>query len=258
MSLNSGVRPPRCYSPVTATKVETVQTDGPSDSTGDLQGSIVGAFVGSSSPAMLTVNRPQPLIPAHDLDEDPGQGPAQDPVGNDGDSVRRSVIEWALVLLGAFLLALVIRQYMFQAFWIESESMESTLEVRDRVLVNRLSYTFGDVSRGDVVVFGRLPEDPGQTRDLIKRVIGLPGDTVEGRDNTIYINGSRLAEPYVDAGSMFFGDFGPTVVPDHELFVMGDNRDESLDSRRFGTVDIDRAAGRAFVTFWPLDRIGSL
>ena len=168
-----------------------MESDGLGESTGDLQGSIMGAFVASAQPApVLTVDPPT-------TDPDPlgisGSGPAQSkpaPAVADKDGVGRRALEWILVLLGAFVLAVLIRQFMVQAFWIESESMQSTLEVRDRVLVNRLSYTFGDVSRGDVIVFARRPDEPGQTRDLIKRVIGLPGDTVEGRDNTIYINGS--------------------------------------------------------------------
>ena len=172
--------------------------------------------------------------------------------------VGRVILEWAVVLVGAVVMALLLRQYLFQAFYIPSESMETTLEIRDRVLVNRLSYQWGDVGRGDVVVFARKPEDPGDIRDLIKRVIALPGETIEGRDNTIYIDGVRLDEPYIQPENRIFADFGPIVVPDGELFMMGDNRDQSFDSRFFGTVDLDRVAGRAFVLYWPLDRVGSL
>lgn len=249
----------RGFSPATATSVPLMPFDRPKDSTGDVQGAVIGALIGASRPTTLAT--PNPPAPESASTVSKPSEPASSH-GNQQPGQRRGTayraFEWGLVLLGAFVLAVLIRQYMFQAFWIESESMESTLEVRDRVLVNRLSYSFGDVSRGDVVVFARLPDEPGETRDLIKRVIGLPGDSVEGRSNTIYVNGSRLVEPYIDAESYFFGDFGPVLVPDHELFVMGDNRNESLDSRRFGTIDIDRAAGRAFIRFWPLDRIGSL
>ncbi len=176
----------------------------------------------------------------------------------DPDGIGRVVLEWAVVLVGAVVMALVLRQFIFQAFWIPSESMETTLEIRDRVLVNRLSYQWGEVDRGDVVVFARKPEEIGEIRDLIKRVIGLPGESVEGRDNLIYIDGVLLNEPYVDEDNRNFADFGPVTVPEGELFVMGDNRDQSFDSRLFGTVDQERVAGRAFVTFWPLDRVGSL
>lgn len=188
-------------------------------------------------------------------------GPSDHKTGDHQSGVSRrlrSIVEWSLVLGSAFLVSIIVRQYLFQAFYIESESMETTLVANDRVLVNRLSYTWGEVGRGDVVVFARLPSDPGQTRDLIKRVIGLPGDEVEGRNNSVYINGLRLNEPYLAPENMTFGDFGPLDVPDGELFVMGDNRDNSIDSRRFGTIDISRAAGRAFVTFWPPDHVGSL
>lgn len=193
-----------------------------------------------------------------ELAADEPQGPPDNIDEANPDGVGRIVLEWAAVLVGAVVMALVLRQFIFQAFWIPSESMETTLEISDRVLVNRLSYQWGDVSRGDVIVFARKPEEIGEIRDLIKRVIGLPGDTVEARGNQIFINGTRLDEPYVAEENRIFADFGPVTVPDHELFVMGDNRDQSFDSRLFGTVDLDRVAGRAFVLFWPLDRIGAL
>lgn len=172
-------------------------------------------------------------------------------------SFVRGVIEWVVVLVGAVVVALVLRTFLFQAFWIPSESMEATLLKQDRVLVNKLSYELHDVHRGDVVVFRRPDEDQSEIRDLIKRVIGLPGETVEGREGSIYINGARLIEPYLDPADEI-RDFGPVEVPDGEYFMMGDNRDESYDSRFFGTVAEDRIVGRAFVLFWPFDRIGTL
>ncbi len=170
----------------------------------------------------------------------------------------RSLAEWAVVVLCAVVISVLVRQFLFQAFYIESGSMESTLVPDDRVLVNRLSYKWTEHSRGDVVVFSRLPNEPGTTRDLIKRIIGLPGDEVEGRDGVIYINGVRLDEPYIDDDNRSYPDFGPELVGEGQIFVMGDNRDDSLDSRRFGAIDSDRAAGRAFITYWPLGRAGSL
>lgn len=174
-----------------------------------------------------------------------------------GSSATRNLLEWAVVLVGAVLVALLLRAALFQAFWIPSESMEHTLEIRDRVLVNKLSYRLHDIHRGDVVVFTRPDDQPAEIRDLIKRVIGLPGETIEGQNNAVYVNGNRLDEPYLEEG-VLIEDFGPIVVPADEVFVMGDNRDESYDSRRFGTVAEDRVVGRAFVLFWPLDRVAWL
>ncbi len=171
-------------------------------------------------------------------------------------SLARNLLEWVVVLGAAVAVAIILRTFVFQAFFIPSESMETTLFENDRILVNKVSYRLHDVNRGDVVVFRRPDDQPGDIRDLIKRVIGLPGEAVEGRDSTIYINGQLLVEPYLDGNR--FGDFGPITVPEGELFMMGDNRDQSLDSRRFGAIDEDRIIGRAFFLFWPFDRLGTL
>ncbi len=216
----------------------------------------------------------------NDDDNDPTQGPSNPddpastpedlgPSGDDGDdgidaetdddddpSFARNILEWVVVLGAAVGVAVILRTFVFQAFYIPSESMETTLFERDRILVNKVSYRLHDVNRGDVVVFRRPDDQPGEIRDLIKRVIALPGETVEGRGSTIYIDGQLLVEPYLDGNS--FGDFGPVTVPEGELFMMGDNRDQSLDSRRFGTISEDRVVGRAFFLFFPFDRIGNL
>ncbi len=168
----------------------------------------------------------------------------------------RNVLEWIVVLGAAVAVAIILRTFVFQAFYIPSESMETTLFKDDRLLVNKVSYHLHDVNRGDVVVFRRPDDQPGEIRDLIKRVIGLPGESVEGRGGVIYIDGQQLVEPYLDGNP--FGDFSPVTVPEGEFFMMGDNRDESRASRRFGTIGEDRFIGRAFVLFWPFDRVGTL
>lgn len=173
-------------------------------------------------------------------------------------SPLRSLVEWALVIGGALGVALVIQTFLFQAFYIPSESMEPTLVEGDRVLVNKLSDSPDDLSRGDVVVFERPPnEPPSEVHDLIKRVIGLPGETVEGRDGTVYVDGSPLEEPYL-APATITSPFAPVVVPDGFLFVMGDNRGNSRDSRFFGPIDGDLVVGRAMVIVWPFGRAGGL
>ncbi len=180
-----------------------------------------------------------------------------------GAAARRNAIEWAVVLVAAVLLALVLRALVLQAFYIPSPSMEDTLLIQDRVLVNKLSYRFGEVGRGDIVVFHRTDEEiasagPTQPKDVIKRVIALGGETIEIRESTVYINDQELEEPYLEPG-LLMPDFGPLTVPDGFLFVMGDNRNLSSDSRgELGPIAEDRVVGRAFVLFWPVDRLRSL
>jgi signal peptidase I len=178
------------------------------------------------------------------------------------EEARRNAIEWTVVLVGAVLLALVLRAVVLQAFWIPSPSMEETLLIRDRVLVNKLSYRFGDIERGEIIVFHRTDEeialDPDQPREVIKRVIAFGGETIEIRDNVVYINSEAIDEPYLAPGALTT-DYEAEVVPEGHLFVLGDNREVSLDSRfDLGPVAEDRVVGRAFVVFWPLNRIAWL
>ncbi len=192
--------------------------------------------------------------------EAPVDGP--EPEDRDAQASNRNLIEWVVVLLGALLLAVLLRIFVLQAFWIESESMESTLLVDERVLVDKVSYRFGDIDQGDIVVFSRIEAeiaiDPTEPEDVIKRVIAVGGQTVESRDGTVYVDGQALDEPYLD-DDVVTGDFGPEVVPDGQLFVMGDNREASVDSRAaLGTIDVDRVVGRAFFLFWPLGGMGTL
>lgn len=172
----------------------------------------------------------------------------------------RRAVEWAALIAGALLVALGVRATLVQTFYIPSESMEPTLEVGDRILVNKLSYRLHDVHRGDVVVFERPPAAP-QTdesiHDLIKRVIAVPGDTIEGRDGRVYLNGELLDEPYLPDGTRT-DNLRLQTIPDDHLFVMGDNRDRSFDSRRFESIDDDLVVGRAFVIIFPPGDAGGL
>ncbi len=173
-----------------------------------------------------------------------------------GPGALRNIVEWVAVLVGAVVVALVVRTFLLQAFSIPSSSMESTLEIGDRLLVNKLSYEFGDVERGDIVVFERPDSLPSPYDDLIKRVIGLPGDVVEGHDGQVFVNGEALVEPYLDA-DVRISDFAPTEIPAGHVFVMGDNRGDSTDSRVFGPIPVDRIEGEAFIRYWPLSRLGT-
>jgi signal peptidase I len=180
----------------------------------------------------------------------------------DGEPIERtsvrSLVEWGAVIVGALIVALIIKTFLFQAFYIPSESMVPTLKVGDRVLVNKLSYEVHDVHRGDVVVFERPPsETPDPIKDLIKRVIGLPGDELESQDGVVIINGKRLDEPYL-ADGVRTENLEKQTVPKGMVFVMGDNRGDSLDSRIFGPISQKLIVGRAFVRVYPITHLSGL
>ena len=174
----------------------------------------------------------------------------------------RSLREWATVIAGAIGLALLVRAFLLASFFIPSPSMLPTLKVGDRVLVNKLAYRLHPVHRGDVIVFERPPELTGaeDVKDLIKRVIGLPGETVEFRDNRILIDGRLLEEPYLPVGTVTRaktkGD--KIVIPAGQVLVLGDNRENSRDGRFFGPFDQKLIVGRAFVLYFPLKDMGFL
>lgn len=203
-----------------------------------------------------------------------------------GEPPKRSRFAWlgslpSLIVI-ALIIAILVKTFLIQAFYIPSPSMEPTLLEGDRVFVNKVVYRLGDVHRQDVIVFSNphpeaipdrgivggflhwLGEGIGlaqpENEDFIKRVIGLPGETVEIHDHTVYVDGKPLAEPYLPpAKKACNGDFAPHTVPNGDLFVMGDNRCNSLDSRfGLGYVPIDDVIGRAFVIIWPPSRVGGL
>lgn len=179
------------------------------------------------------------------------------------ESAAKVLRDWIFVILVALAAALLVRVFVLQQFYISGPSMESTLFQDDRVLVNKLSYRFSDISRGDVVVFDRVTTSGGVVAhdDLIKRVIAVGGDTIAIQRCAVVVNGAPIAEPYLDAPIDPTGDLGsqcrvvdmPTLtVPDDQVFVMGDNRAESFDSRSFGTIPKKLVIGRAFAVVWPL------
>lgn len=206
----------------------------------------------------------------------------------DGRKHQRSFFaELPVLIIIAFVLALVLKTFLVQAFYIPSSSMEPTLEIGDRVLVNKLAYAFREPRRGEVIVFterSSAPEaQPSENpirrfldslssglgfarpneRDFIKRIIGLPGETVEMRDGVVYIDGEPIPEaPTAEGGYLSSRDpspFGPVTVPEGEYFMMGDNRPNSADSRySMGTIPREDIIGRAFVVIWPLNRVGTL
>jgi signal peptidase I len=172
----------------------------------------------------------------------------------------RAVWEWVFVVVIAIGAAMFIRVFLFQQYYIDGPSMQTTLMPQDRVLVNKMSYKLHDVHRGDVIVFDRVTNEV-QHDDLIKRVLGLPGEALEIRSCVVYIDGVRVEEPYLNleqtsqiepsARCGSHTDMAPVVIPEDMVFVMGDNRVQSFDSRDFGPIDIDKVRGRAFVVIWP-------
>lgn len=173
-------------------------------------------------------------------------------------SGKRNAAEWAFVIIGALLVAFLIKSFLFQAFYIPTSSMEPTLNVGDRVLVNKLSYRLHDVNRGDLVVFERPPNAAaGGVEDLIKRVVALPGEEVEAHDGVVFVDGEKLDEPYLQDGT-FTPDFAAVTVPADHVFVLGDNRQNSQASNQFGPIDEDLIVGRAFIRVWPLSAIGGI
>ena len=175
------------------------------------------------------------------------------------DAIR----EWITVIGVALLIAFVVRGFVLQQFYISGPSMESTMFQNNRVLVNKLSYRLHDIHRGDVVVFDRVTTDGVEVQhdDLIKRVIGVAGDSVSIAGCVVSVNGSEIEEPYLndyDLAQQNLEDrcrvpeMASAIVEPGHLFVMGDNRPQSFDSRMFGTIEEDLVVGRAFVIIWPL------
>ncbi len=168
----------------------------------------------------------------------------------------RGAGEWLSIILVAVAAAMIVKMFVVQAFFIPSGSMEETLQVDDRVLVSKLSYKVGDIHRGDIVVFKSPPNEPDKSiKDLIKRVIALPGDTVESRQGVLYLNGAPLSEPYLEPGTTTDGVKLQTI-PTGMLWVMGDNRGDSADSRVIGPIDENLVVGKTVFRVWPLGSFG--
>jgi len=184
-------------------------------------------------------------------------------------STSKTVLEWVILIASALLIALVVKAFLFQAFYIPSDSMVPTLQTNDRVIVNKLSYKAHPVHRGDIIVFTTpkgpdgKPIDP-TIKDLVKRVIGLPGETVSEKDGHVLIDGKPIDESYLPAGTVSdCASFVPKCFPSGPLpadryWVMGDNRTGSKDSRSFGPIEKGSIVGRVFLRIWPLNRLGLL
>lgn len=183
--------------------------------------------------------------------------------------VTKVLRDWFLVVVLALGAALLVRVYVLQQFYISGPSMETTLYGNNRVLVNKLSYRLHDIHRGDVVVFDRVTTSDGTVShdDLIKRVVALPGDTIEIKNCIVIVNSKPTVEPYLDKDVLDItepvnrcrvANMPVQTVPERKIFVMGDNRSESFDSRSFGPISKSLIVGRAFAIVWPFNRISTL
>jgi signal peptidase I len=170
-------------------------------------------------------------------------------------SLRNEIRVWTRDLLIAIGLALVIIVFLYQPVKVEGTSMAPLLSDQERIFINKFVYRFEPIQRRDVVVFW-YPLD--RSKSFIKRVIGLPGESVEIRQGIVYVNGAAIQEPYVPAQYEDMSDYGPVRVPKDSYFVMGDHRISSNDSRVFGSVPIKYIYGRAVFAYWPVDHFGSL
>jgi len=200
-------------------------------------------------------------LPAGTPESDEYEAPPVSPRKKKAKPTWAVVLEWAVLIVSALTIALLIKTFLFQAFYIPSDSMVPTLKTNDRVIVNRLSYHLHPVHRGDIVVFKSPPNVDPSVKDLVKRVIALPGETVEGRsDGHIYINGKILNEPYLPKGDSPGPGFSAIKVPTESYWVMGDNRSNSRDSRFFPSHFIRKKdiVGRVFLRIWPLNRLAIL
>lgn len=175
------------------------------------------------------------------------------------------VFQWIISLGLAIAIALFIRAYVFEPVLVSGHSMDNTLADGQRLFEYKLGYRYSSPKRGDIIVLkvkegeknlAGLP-DPTEV-DFIKRVIGLPGETIDIRDDGVYINGTKLDEPYAIGKTLPQSSKYPMQIPEGKVFVMGDNRERSSDSRVIGLIDINNIRGRAALRVWPLNSIGLL
>jgi signal peptidase I len=189
----------------------------------------------------------QPTNPTTEVPEEPTPSSSR-------CSASRTLLSWLWelveTLIPALLIALAINFFVAQPTLVRGYSMEPTLHQEERLLVEKLSYRFHAPQRGDIVVL-KVAQEP---IPLVKRVIGLPGETVEIRQGKVYVNGQHLDEPYL--GQTPYGNMPARQVPAGSVFVLGDNRNNSNDSRYFGVVPLDDIVGKAWLRYWPLDQIG--
>lgn len=185
--------------------------------------------------------------------------------GKVAEKRKNEAFEWIKALAIAIIIAIVIRSFIFTNYAVEGESMMPTLQNANRLIVNKIDYHFTQPKRFQVIIFHATP-----TQDYVKRVIGLPGDTIQYKNDLLYVNGKPIQEPYLEPYKKKLGsghltwDFSlqslhlGNKVPPGKLFVMGDNRQNSVDSRSFGFVDESKIVGKVDLRYWPLNEFGPI
>lgn len=179
----------------------------------------------------------------------PSETPSQKPSADKKQRRTLSlVLEVVIIVVAAFVIAMLVQYFLIKPFTIHQISMRPTLEEGDRVLINRLTYHFRDPRSGDVIVFDS-PVNPDE--DLVKRVVAVAGDKVAVQDGVLFVNDVAQDEPYL-LEQPFVGDMEEILIPSGRVFVMGDNRNNSGDSRLFGPIEVESIIGKAFVVYWPI------
>lgn len=165
----------------------------------------------------------------------------------------REALSWVICIVGAVAVALLLRAFVFELVTVDGESMEPTLHSYQNLFVEKVSRYSGNIERGQIIIVNY----PGEDGVFVKRVVGLPGDTLEVRDGSLYVNGERREEPYILDQEMDY-EMEKTTVPADSYFVLGDNRNDSLDSHLIGSIPQDMVRGHALFIIWPLSDIGSI
>ena len=193
---------------------------------------------------------------SNDINQD-GAAPGGDPEGGRGQGSFGAMLHWMRDLVLSVLIAIAVILFLFQPVKVEGTSMMPSLVDQERIFINKFIYRFGlgEVERGDLVVFW-FPGDP--TKSYIKRIIGLPGDTVEIRAGQVVVNGQPLEESYVPAAYRDRQTRPPVTVPAEHYYVLGDHRSSSNDSRNWGPVGRDQIYGKAVFVYWPLEKLGPI
>ena len=158
------------------------------------------------------------------------------------------------VIVIAVVMAIVLKAFIVEMYWVPSESMVPTIMVKDHVVVTKFNYWLREPERGEIVVFESPVE---KNKNLIKRLIGVPGDTIEFKDNVLYINGEQVQEDYL-SDEVFTADYGPIIVPEEMYFMCGDNRQRSYDSRSWGFVSKEQSIGQGVAIYWPIKHLPGL
>lgn len=171
------------------------------------------------------------------------------------NKILKSLAEWVVIIAIAFVLSIVIRNYLVDTRIVPTGSMIPTIQLQDRLIVDRFFYKHNPIERGDIVVFS-APVAAAEDKDLVKRVIGLPGEKLEIKSGTVFINDRMLAEPYIENPADY--DYGPVDIPDDSFFMLGDNRKYSKDSHVWGYVPAENLLGKVWIRYWPIERLGHL